>query len=100
MRNADLKVIIEALKMSGAFKVYGEGRDAHAKNTERIIKALPVRSDKSIRAYCEGCFYSVLEGRRSKWVPWEPFEHYDRAWIEEQVENMVESLTHFMEGAK
>ena len=64
------------------------------------MKIRPGITEKQVRAYCEGCFYSILEGKRKDWVPWEPFEHYDREWLEEQIDNMVESLTHYLEGGK
>lgn len=29
-------------------------------------------------------------------TPWQPFEDYDQQWIDDEIENMAEMLTHAM----
>lgn len=40
MTNNELKIIEEALEMSKAFKIYGNGRAEHQKEIDMIIKKL------------------------------------------------------------
>ena len=40
LTSKELEVIEEALEMSKAFKVYGDGREKHQKEIDKIIKKL------------------------------------------------------------
>ena len=43
-------------------------------------------------AIAESHFYADVDDRQA----WEPFEYHDEEWIEQEIENMADMITHAM----
>ena len=43
-------------------------------------------------AIAESHFYADVDDN----TPWEPFEYHDEEWIEQEIENMADMITHAM----